>query len=151
MQVVDRLESLNPPNEPEKEETVVVPVDENEESAEQLDDAALPDDKKNWDGETVAEDGEWGSQEAFSLGGVSVTNEEAAAGVGATVIVIIVLVVICCVISFIERKKIKEEADKVHTIVRQSMRRMTGAEDPDKDDGEAKAPKTEAEIKQMAG
>lgn len=55
----------------------------------------------------------------------------------------------CCVISIIERKKIAEEARRASTGIRNSIRRMTGA-DLDKDEGEAEAPKTEAEIKAMA-
>jgi hypothetical protein len=78
-----------------------------------------------------------------------VSNEEAAAGAGATLIVIIVLVVVCCIISILERKKIAEEARRASTGIRNSIRRMTGA-DPDKDDGEPEAPKTEAEIKDLA-
>lgn len=77
------------------------------------------------------------------------SNEEAAAGAGATVIVIIILIVVCCIVSFIERKKIQDEARRASTNIRNSIRRMTGA-DPDKDDGEPQAPKTEAEIKAMA-
>jgi uncharacterized membrane protein YhiD involved in acid resistance len=78
-----------------------------------------------------------------------VTNEEAAAGAGATLIVIIVLVVICCIVSYLERKKIQEEARRASTSIRNSIRRMTGASNAaDADD--AQAPKTEAEIKAMA-
>lgn len=153
MQVVDRLPSLNPPDETPQEEIIVVPVEDGEQSVELLDDYALTQkDQKNWDGETVADNGSWSAwrgDEAFVIGGISVSNEEAAAGIGATVIVIIILVVICCIVSFLERKKIAEEARRASTTIRASVRRMTGA-DPDKDDGTAQAPKTEKEIKEMA-
>jgi Na+-transporting methylmalonyl-CoA/oxaloacetate decarboxylase gamma subunit len=151
MQIVERLPSLTPtdPAEETKEETVVVPVEEDEENVEIIDDKPLQEEKNSsWDGEKIGSDGSWGAwfnEEAFSIGGRTVTNEEAAAGAGATLIVIIVLVVICCIVSFIERKKIQEEARRASTGIRNSIRRMTGASQPDAD--EAQAPKTDAEIK----
>ena len=153
LEVVERLVSLTPTDGDATEEVVVVQVDEDEESYEILDDVALiQKEKKNWEGEVVGDDGswaEWRKEEAFAIGNLSVSKEEAAAGAGATLIVIIVLVVVCCIISIIERKKIAEEARRASTGVRNSIRRMTGA-DPDKDDGEPEAPKTESEIKQLA-
>ena len=153
MEVVDRLPSLETDTGEVVEEVVVTPVEEEEESYEILDDVPLVQgEKTNWEGETIAEDGSWAQwrkEEAFAIGNLSISNEEAAAGAGATLIVIIVLVVVCCVISILERKKIAEEARRASTGIRNSIRRMTGA-DPDKDDGEPQAPKTEAEIKEMA-
>lgn len=153
MEIVERLPSLVSDSGEEQAEVEVLQVDPEEESYEVLDDTPLANQEKtNWDGETVANDGSWAAwrkEEAFAIGNLSVTNEEAAAGAGATLIVIIILVVICCVISILERKKIAEEARRASTGIRNSIRRMTGA-DPDKDEGEAEAPKTEAEIKAMA-
>lgn len=153
MEVVDRLPSLDGGAEPEPE-VEVQPTPEDEESYEVLDNFALVNrEKTNWEGETVAQDGSWAAwrkEEAFAIGNLSVSNEEAAAGAGGVLIVIIILVVVCCVISIIERKKIAEEARRASTGIRNSIRRMTGGADPDKDDGEPEAPKTDAEIKQMA-
>jgi|TARA_B110000503_G_scaffold127511_1_gene197335 hypothetical protein len=150
---VDRLPSLTTDSGEEEAEVVVTPVTEDEESYEILDDVSLVQgEKTNWEGETVAEDGSWAQwrkEEAFAIGNLSLSNEEVTAGAGATLIVIIVLVVVCCIISILERKKIAEEARRASTGIRNSIRRMTGA-DPDKDEGEPEAPKTEAEIKELA-
>jgi len=139
LEVVDRLPSLETDSGEVEAEVEVTPVAEDEESYEILDDVPLVQgEKTNWEGETIAEDGswkQWRKEEAFAIGNLSISNEEAAAGAGATLIVIIVLVVVCCIISILERKKIAEEARRASTGIRNSIRRMTGA-DPDKDDGE---------------
>jgi len=77
----------------------------------------------------------WKEEEAFNVAGVSVTNEEAAVGSTVILIVIIGIVVICCFVSFLERKKIAEEARRASAYakrasqkVRRSIKQMRGQE-----------------------
>lgn len=97
----------------------------------------------------------WKDIELFELGGVSVTNEEAVIGSTALLIIIIGIVVICCFVSYLERKKIAEEARRASAYakrasqkIRRSIKSMRGqAPDPE----EPEAPKSAADIKKMAG
>jgi hypothetical protein len=75
----------------------------------------------------------WGQEEAFTVGGVEVTKEEAAVASTAVIIVIIGVVCICCFVSFLERKKIAEEgrrasayAKRASQKIRRSMKSMRG-------------------------
>jgi hypothetical protein len=88
------------------------------------------------------------------VGGISVSNEEAAVASTAVIIVIIGVVLICCFVSFLERKKIAEEARRASAYakrasqkIRRSIKSMRG-QDPGPEDIEA--PKTQKEIKAMA-
>ena len=158
MEIVERLPPLVEVQEDGSEVVVVeenetIPAPEDDVSYEVLDNSALNTDEKiNWDNEVQLEDGswaEWRKQEAVTIGNVTITNEEAAAGISAVALTIIIIVAICCFISFLERKKIAAEARSASITIRNSIRRMTGA-DPDKDLGEPEAPKTAEEIAKMA-
>ena len=96
----------------------------------------------------------WKDNEAFGIGGLSVTNEEAVVGSTAIIIVIVGVVVICCFVSYLERKKIAEEARRASAYakrasqkIRRSIKSMRG-QDPGPEEPEA--PKTAKEIKDMA-
>lgn len=80
------------------DDTALPDVDERESKV----DESLNEDKSEWQ--------TWKEEEAFNVAGVSVTNEEAAVGSTVILIVIIGIVVICCFVSYLERKKIAEEA-----------------------------------------
>lgn len=97
----------------------------------------------------------WKDGEAFGFGGVSVSNEEAVIGSTALLIIIIGIVVICCFVSYLERKKIAEEARRASAYakrasqkIRRSIKSMRG-QAPEEEEPEA--PKSAKEIKQMAG
>lgn len=75
----------------------------------------------------------WKDENAFSVGGIDVSNEEAAVASTAVIIVIIGVVCICCFVSFLERKKISEEARRASAYakrasqkVRRSIKSMRG-------------------------
>jgi hypothetical protein len=75
----------------------------------------------------------WRAEEAFTVGGVEVTKEEAAVASTAVIIVIVGVVAICCFVSFLERKKIGEEARRASAYakrasqkVRRSIKSMRG-------------------------
>ena len=96
----------------------------------------------------------WKDNEAFGIGGLSVSNEEAVVGSTAIIIVIVGVVVICCFVSYLERKKIAEEARRASAYakrasqkIRRSIKSMRG-QDPGPEEPEA--PKTAKEIKNMA-
>lgn len=137
IQIVDRLASLAT----EGDRAVVQPVEEDDASYEILDDTVLaPVDKRISivDGGKPVDDKwkVWRGEEAFNVGGISVTNEEAAVGSTVILIVIIGIVVICCFVSYLERKKIAEEARRASAYakrasqkIRRSIKSMRG-QDP---------------------
>ena len=140
-------------------ETVPVADPESDEgSFEVLDDAVLPPPEKRESAidQTIAERWRsWKGGEAFGIGGVSVSNEEAVIGSTALLIIIIGIVVICCFVSYLERKKIAEEARRASAYakrasqkIRRSIKSMRG-QNPGPEEPEA--PKTDKEIKKMAG
>lgn len=140
-------------------ETVPVADPESDEgSFEVLDDAVLPPPEKRESAidQTIAERWRsWKDGEAFGIGGVSVSNEEAVIGSTALLIIIIGIVVICCFVSYLERKKIAEEARRASAYakrasqkIRRSIKSMRG-QNPGPEEPEA--PKTDKEIKKMAG
>jgi hypothetical protein len=97
----------------------------------------------------------WKDEEAFTVGGVQVTKEEATVASTAIIIVVVGVVAICCFVSFLERKKISEEARRASAYakrasqkIRRSIKSMRG-QDPGEEEP-MEAPKTEKEIKAMA-
>lgn len=78
--------------------------------------------KVNWDGEEIPP-GPWIDRELFSIGDFVVTNKTVVGVSGATVIIILIFVAICMYISYRNRKRIAEEAQRLSTSVRSlSMR-----------------------------
>jgi hypothetical protein len=134
VEVVNRLAPLPTP----EDENTTPAVNENDKQYEPSDDAALPSVKDRVsavDGEVMS-DGKWDTwkeEEAFTVGGVEVTKEEAAVASTAIIIVIVGVVCICCFVSFLERKKISEEARRASAYakrasqkVRRSIKSMRG-------------------------
>ena len=66
----------------------------------------------------------WRDEEAFTVGGVEVSKEEAAVASTAVIIVIIGVVVICCFVSFLERKKISEEARRASAYAKRASQKV---------------------------
>jgi len=119
---IDRLEALGgdasvpteAPEEDAEDIDLVVPVD----------DSALPDTKKDFDGNVVSQGERWGDEEAFTLGGTTVTKEQAATASGVVIALIIVIVVMCCFFTYIERKKIAAEGRRLSTAVRRASTKL---------------------------
>ena len=110
--------------------------------------------KSEIDGTIGDEWATWKNNEAFNVAGISVTNEEAVVGSTAIIIVIVGVVCICCFVSYLERKKIGEEARRASAYakrasqkVRRSIKSMRG-QAPEEE--EVEAPKTDKEIKKLA-
>lgn len=154
VEIVQRLPPL------EGAETTTVPVNEEDNSngaIEITDDTLLPDlgDRESAIDETIGDKWRsWKDNEAFGIGDLSISNEEAVVGSTAIIIVIVGVVVICCFVSYLERKKIAEEARRASAYakrasqkVRRSIKSMRG-QDPGPEEPEA--PKTAKEIKNMA-
>jgi hypothetical protein len=130
--IVKRLASPDAPIENE----VIVPVEEPEETDgafEPTDDTVLPDPEDRVseisDGTIADKWKSWKDDEAF----YGVTNEEAAVGSAALIIVIVGVACICCFVSYLERKKIAEEARRASAYakrasqkVRRSIKSMRG-------------------------
>lgn len=137
---------------------VIDPTDDKD-SFEQQDNSVLPavEDRKSAIDDSNVKGSKWQTwknEEAFNVGGVSVSKEEAAVGSTAVLIIIIGIVCICCFVSYLERKKIAEEARRASAYakrasqkIRRSIKSMRG-QDPGPEEPEA--PKTEKEIKKMA-
>ena len=143
---------------PDGDDTAPVPEEEQddqtpEEAAEPEDNTVLPVITKRESAidETIADKwNSWKGQEAF----YGITNEEVAVGSTALIIIIVGIVCICCFVSYLERKKIAEEARRASAYakrasqkIRRSIKSMRG-QDPGPEEPEA--PKTEKEIKKMA-
>lgn len=156
VEIVDRLESLAT----ESDRVVVQPVNEESDgdSYEILDDTVLaPVNKRESIIEGKAVDDKWAKwrgEEAFNVGGYSITNEEAAVGSTVVLIVIIGIVVICCFVSYLERKKIAEEARRASAYakrasqkIRRSIKSMRGQDPGPEEPVEAR---TDKEIKKDA-
>lgn len=156
--IVERLPSLDSG---EAAEIIVVPVvvdPEDEGGFEPEDNTVLPPAEKR---ESAIDDSigakwrSWKDNEAFGVGGISVSNEEAVVGSTAIIIVIVGVVLICCFVSYLERKKIAEEARRASAYakrasqkIRRSIKSMRG-QDPGPEEP-AEAPKTAKEIKNLA-
>ena len=156
VEIVQRL----PPLESEEEEAVTVPVADEESkdgAIEITDDTVLPvlEERESAIDETIGDKWRsWKDNEAFGIGDLSISNEEAVVGSTAIIIVIVGVVVICCFVSYLERKKIAEEARRASAYakrasqkIRRSIKSMRG-QDPGPEEPEA--PKTAKEIKNMA-
>jgi hypothetical protein len=131
--IVKRLASPDAPIDNE----VIVPVDDptkTDGAFEATDDSALPDPEDRvsviQSGGTIADKWKsWKDEEAF----YGVTNEEAAVGSAALIICIVGIACICCFVSYLERKKIAEEARRASAYakrasqkVRRSIKAMRG-------------------------
>lgn len=148
--IVDRL----PPLEGTPE---FVPTQSEDGGIEMTDDSVLASTanrKSEIDGTIGDEWATWKNNEAFNVAGISVTNEEAVVGSTAIIIVIVGVVCICCFVSYLERKKIGEEARRASAYakrasqkVRRSIKSMRG-QAPEEE--EVEAPKTDKEIKKLA-
>jgi len=155
VEIVQRLPPLEGATEAE-----TVPIANEEEgngAIEITDDTLLPDlgDRESAIDETIGEKWRsWKDNEAACIGDLCISNEEAVVGSTAVIIVIVGVVVICCFVSYLERKKIAEEARRASAYakrasqkIRRSIKSMRG-QDPGPEEPEA--PKTAKEIKNMA-
>lgn len=151
VEIVERLAPLDGATEAE-----VVPIsdpDSGNGGIEITDDTLLPDigDRTSGIDDTIGEKWRsWKDNEAF----LGISNEEAVVGSTAIIIVIVGVVVICCFVSYLERKKISEEARRASAYakrasqkVRRSIKSMRG-QDPGPEEPEA--PKSAKDIKNMA-
>ena len=125
--VVDRLEVLEDPD----DEIVPTPVKEDADDSKQVeltDDTVLPDVEdrvSEIDGELKGTKWEtWREEVAITIGGVEVTKEEAAVASTAVIIVIVGVVAICCFVSFLERKKISEEARRASAYAKRASQKV---------------------------
>merc|ERR1712166_1127679 len=82
--------------------------------------------KVSWDGEVIAANKPWFDKKLFAIGDFEVNAGEAAQASGGLMITIGIAIGICMAIAHRKRHKIAVEVRRMSSVVRNSIRRMSG-------------------------
>ena len=82
--------------------------------------------KVSWDGEVIKTDEPWYDKKLFSIGHFKVQAGEAAQASAGLMIFVGIIIGICMAIAHRKRKRIAIEVRRMSSVVRNSIRRMSG-------------------------